>query len=104
VMGDRMARDTFYVAVTRGQEGLAIVTSDSQGLQESIGVSADRQSAIELARRAAPAADRRKPDDFHAYAARHPEVNRQVHQQQKSELKQEREKEIAHTHTVSIGI
>ena len=50
VMGDRMARDTFYVAVTRGQEGIAIVTSDSQGLQESIGVSADRQSAIELER------------------------------------------------------
>jgi ATP-dependent exoDNAse (exonuclease V) alpha subunit len=104
VMGDRMARDTFYVAVTRGQEGLAIVTSDSQGLQESIGVSADRQSAIELARQAAPAADRRKPDDFHAYEARHPEVKQRVHHQQKSELKEGEKEEYAHTHAVGVGI
>ena len=46
-----MPRDLFYVSASRGREGLAVVTSDSQALQESIGVPADRQSASELARR-----------------------------------------------------
>jgi predicted RNA-binding protein with PIN domain len=50
---DRMNQDQFYVAVTRAREKTVVMTSDSLGLQESIGASADRQSAIELAERAA---------------------------------------------------
>jgi hypothetical protein len=49
---DGMRQDLAYVTLTRGKEGLTVVTSDAQALQESIGVSGDRQSASELARRA----------------------------------------------------
>jgi conjugative relaxase-like TrwC/TraI family protein len=49
---DGMRRDLAYVTLTRGREGLTVVTSDAIALQESIGVSGDRQSASELARRA----------------------------------------------------
>lgn len=52
IAAERMAHDLFYVAATRAREGLTVVTSDSLALQESIGVSGDRQSASELARRA----------------------------------------------------
>jgi conjugative relaxase-like TrwC/TraI family protein len=52
IAAERMAQDQFYVAVTRAREKTVVMTSDSLGLQESIGVSADRQSAIELAERA----------------------------------------------------
>jgi len=51
IAAERMAQDLFYVSATRAREGLTVITSDSIGLQESIGVSGDRQSAIELARR-----------------------------------------------------
>ncbi len=54
---DGMRRDLAYVALTRGKEGLTVITSDAQALQESIGVSGDRQSAIELARRSQRAAN-----------------------------------------------
>ena len=83
VMGDRMARDTFYVAVTRGQEGLAIVTSDSQGLQESIGVSADRQSAIELERRSRGFNHERQGKSGNGYARESEEF--QFHQAQQTQ-------------------
>jgi conjugative relaxase-like TrwC/TraI family protein len=53
ISADRMSQDLFYVSATRAREGLKVITSDSQALQESIGVSGDRQSASELARRAA---------------------------------------------------
>ena len=49
---DGMRQDLAYVTLTRGKEGLTVVTSDAIALQESIGVSGDRQSASELARRA----------------------------------------------------
>ena len=49
---DGMRQDLAYVTLTRGREGLTVVTSDAIALQESIGVSGDRQSASELARRA----------------------------------------------------
>ena len=52
VLNDGMASDKAYVANTRGREGLTIITSDVIALQESMGVSGDRQSATELARRA----------------------------------------------------
>src|SRR5664279_4209793 len=83
VMGDRMARDTFYVAVTRGQEGVAIVTSDSQGLQESIGVSADRQSAIELERRSRGFNHERQGKSGNGYARESEEF--QFHQAQQTQ-------------------
>jgi ATP-dependent exoDNAse (exonuclease V) alpha subunit len=53
IAADRMAQDLFYVSATRAREGLTVITSDSLALQESIGVSGDRQSAMELARRVA---------------------------------------------------
>jgi conjugative relaxase-like TrwC/TraI family protein len=53
VSGDGMGHDSFYVAVSRSREQPRIISSDLLGVQEAIGVSADRQSAIELAQRAA---------------------------------------------------
>jgi conjugative relaxase-like TrwC/TraI family protein len=55
IAAERMARDLFYVSATRAREGLTVITSDSLQLRESIGISGDRQSATELARRAAMA-------------------------------------------------
>jgi conjugative relaxase-like TrwC/TraI family protein len=52
VSGDRMSRELFYVAATRGRESLTLVTSNAAGFAESIGVSSQRQSASELAQRA----------------------------------------------------
>jgi hypothetical protein len=52
IAAERMAHDLFYVSATRAREGLTVITSDSLGLQESIAVSGDRQSATELAQRA----------------------------------------------------
>jgi conjugative relaxase-like TrwC/TraI family protein len=57
IAAERMAQDLFYVSATRAREGLTVITSDSLRLQESIGVSGDRQSATELARRAAMVTD-----------------------------------------------
>ena len=59
IAAERMAQDLFYVSATRAREGLTVITSDSAGLQESIGISGDRQSASELARRAATCVHRR---------------------------------------------
>jgi ATP-dependent exoDNAse (exonuclease V) alpha subunit len=53
IAAERMAQDLFYVSATRAREGLTVITSDSMSLAESIGVSGDRQSASELARRSA---------------------------------------------------
>jgi hypothetical protein len=47
-----MPKEQFYVAVTRGREGLAIVTSNRESLRESVGRSGVRQSAMELVREA----------------------------------------------------
>jgi conjugative relaxase-like TrwC/TraI family protein len=55
VVGDRMARELFYVAVSRGRERVAVVTSDTELFRESLGISGARQSATELAR------EQRKP-------------------------------------------
>lgn len=52
ISADHMRRDLFYVAVTRGREQIRVITSNRAALKESIGVSGDRQSAIELARKA----------------------------------------------------
>jgi conjugative relaxase-like TrwC/TraI family protein len=52
VSGDRMTRELFYVAATRGRESLTVLTSNKEQLRESIGISGERQSAMELARKA----------------------------------------------------
>jgi ATP-dependent exoDNAse (exonuclease V) alpha subunit len=49
VSADVMKQELFYVAASRGREGIAIVTSDAERLGESLGVSMARPSAIELA-------------------------------------------------------
>ncbi len=49
---DGMRQDVAYVTFTRGKEGITVITSDAQTLRETLGVSGDRQSATELARRA----------------------------------------------------
>jgi hypothetical protein len=68
IAAERMPQDLFYVSASRGREGLTVVTSDSLSLQESIGVSGDRQSASELARRAGAIATV-DVDDFRLYQA-----------------------------------
>jgi hypothetical protein len=42
-----MKKELFYVAASRGREGLAVVTSDKARLQETIGCSMERESATE---------------------------------------------------------
>jgi conjugative relaxase-like TrwC/TraI family protein len=54
ISGDGMKKELFYVAATRGREGIAVVTSDKDRLRESIGCSTMRQSASELARKRRP--------------------------------------------------
>ncbi len=51
VSGDRMSKEQFYMAVSRGRESLTIITSDKEQLQESIALSGERLSATELARK-----------------------------------------------------
>lgn len=52
VAGDRMSQELFYVAATRGRESLTVITSDKEQLRETIGISGERSSAIELSRKA----------------------------------------------------
>jgi predicted RNA-binding protein with PIN domain len=49
-----MQQELFYVAASRGRSEIAIVTSDREQLQESLGISSARTSAIELAREPMP--------------------------------------------------
>jgi conjugative relaxase-like TrwC/TraI family protein len=49
VSADMMKQELFYVAASRGREGISIVTSDVERLGESLGVSMARPSAMELA-------------------------------------------------------
>jgi hypothetical protein len=47
---DAMKQEQFYVAASRGRDGITIITSDIDGLRESLGISSARPSATELAR------------------------------------------------------
>ena len=49
ISADSMKQELFYVAASRGREGISIVTSNVERLRESLGVSMARPSAIELA-------------------------------------------------------
>jgi hypothetical protein len=48
--GDMMKQEQFYVAASRGRDGITIVTSDVDRLRESLGISTARPSATKLAR------------------------------------------------------
>ena len=49
ISADAMKQELFYVAASRGREGISIVTSNVERLGESLGVSMARPSAMELA-------------------------------------------------------
>jgi ATP-dependent exoDNAse (exonuclease V) alpha subunit len=91
VAAERMPRDQFYVAVTRSRESVTVITSDSVGLAESIGASADRQSAIELAERAAHIAAR-----AHRFEHEDHQVYQKFQQHQRPVLRTEIQQEINH--------
>jgi len=48
--GDMMKQEQFYVAASRGRDGITVVTSNVGQLRESLGISTARPSATELAR------------------------------------------------------
>ena len=52
--GDIMKQEQFYVAASRGRDGITVVTSNVDQLRESLGISTARPSATELARERAP--------------------------------------------------
>ena len=96
VSADHMDQELFYVSVTRAREGVTVITSDSIALQESIGVSGDRQSATELARRAESAA---AINSGHAIAPEDYDLYQQFQQQQQRPAQRQRpeiQREITH--------
>jgi conjugative relaxase-like TrwC/TraI family protein len=52
ISADGMSRELFYVAASRGRQRVSVVTTDVGALRESVGRTATRQSATELARKA----------------------------------------------------
>ena len=60
ISADAMRKELFYVAASRGRESVTVVTSDPDGLRESIAISGDRTSATDL----------RRLTDHHAHSAR----------------------------------
>ena len=51
ISSDWMSKELFQVAATRGRERIEIITGNTEVLKESIGISAERQSATELERK-----------------------------------------------------
>jgi conjugative relaxase-like TrwC/TraI family protein len=106
---DGMRRDIAYVTLTRGREGLTVVTSDAQALQETIGVSGDRQSATELARRAEAAArvpaSRIAVEDYQLYQQFLQQQHERPAHQHRPEIQHEvtRNVRIDHNPGISIG-
>jgi len=49
VCGDDMEKEAFYTSVSRGKDGIKIFTANKAALEIQVGISAARQSAIELA-------------------------------------------------------
>jgi len=45
-----MKQEQFYVAASRGRDGITVITSNVDQLRESLGISSARSSATELAR------------------------------------------------------
>jgi ATP-dependent exoDNAse (exonuclease V) alpha subunit len=50
ISADGMRKELFYVAASRGREGISVITSDKEALRESVACSTARKSATELAR------------------------------------------------------
>ena len=50
ISGDRMNEELFYVAASRGKHSIQVFTGDKEQLRDSIGVSGERMSALELLR------------------------------------------------------
>jgi len=48
--GDGMQKELFYVAASRGRHSVTVITSDKERLQQSVGSSMARTSAMELLR------------------------------------------------------
>lgn len=90
---DGMRRDLAYVTFTRGKEGIVILTCDAETLRETMGLSGDRQSASELARRAEWAAKVRL-DDHQMY---------QKFQQRQAPPAQTIKQEIKHHATLRVS-
>jgi conjugative relaxase-like TrwC/TraI family protein len=106
ISAERMTRDLFYVSATRAREGLIVVTSDRQGLQESISVSGDRQSASELARRSAmtmPTASMTNDDFFRFCEAQQP-VQKGPAEREQSYQKETHQYVYDHYAGIGLGI
>lgn len=58
ISGDRFTKELFYVAASRGRQRITVYTGDKAQLRESIGVSRERMSALELLRQSARTVDR----------------------------------------------
>ena len=109
ISADRMDQELFYVSATRAREGLTVITSDSIALQESIGVSGDRQSATELARRAQSAAVIKSvhgvtAEDYDLYQQFQQQQQRPTHRQ-RPEIQQEITHHVEHEyeqHSISL--
>jgi conjugative relaxase-like TrwC/TraI family protein len=110
ISADRMDQELFYVSATRAREGLTVITSDSIALQESIGVSGDRQSATELARRAESAAAIKSgheiaPEDYDLYQQFQQQQQQRAAHRQEPEIQQEITHHVEHEyeqHSISL--
>jgi hypothetical protein len=73
-----MPHDKLYTAATRGREEIDLFTSDKIALQEALGMSGERQSAIELAQRAAalhgPSQAITEDGSYQIYQSQQPEL------------------------------
>jgi len=58
ISGDRMSKELFYVAASRGRKKITVFTGDTDNLRDTIGVSGQRMSALELLRKSARTVDR----------------------------------------------
>jgi hypothetical protein len=58
ISGDRMSKELFYVAASRGRKKITVYTGDKDDLREAIGVSGQRMSALELLRKSARTVER----------------------------------------------
>jgi hypothetical protein len=62
ISSDGMRKELFYVAASRGRRSVMVLTSDKEGLRQSVGRSGSRKSASELAggmQRCCPRGERR---------------------------------------------
>ena len=71
ISGDRMSRELFYVAASRGRKKITVYTGNTDDLQEAIGVSGKRMSALELLRKSARTVDRTRTAERPPTVAQH---------------------------------